>query len=360
MPVKLEARSGFLRRCFCLLLLLQGLFADVSAQKFLPDTFFVDLKADTIIELHNIAISRIEDRRNEDPRFVQYLSKNKFVLVPVDQEVYLRRPLADEIIKNISNDTSRSNVYALAITKFVIEKQEHRFSKPTVLVADIPVYKNTSGSLIYLGTLYYDYQYLPERKKESLEVATENLLHEWHRDFKIDMISLRATSGDAMVVQNFIANENIRSLYLNARIDGFAGYNWWGIQGELNFSRPETNSRSVNTGSVIRYIQNSDYESFAIGKKSEHAFFRRSENTAFDVDLNILLGFCKWKDIETEAPTLYQIFDFQLSSIQSFMLNPLNRKGMIFRLGIIENISYVIGKNPKLQVGGVIGIGVKI
>lgn len=344
---------------FFLPIVLLMVFGQADAQKLLPDTFFVDLKADTLISLNKLSFSAIEDMRNEDPRFIRYSSKRKFILIPVDQEVYLRENLSVEIGKTLPLDSTRANIYVLNIDKFIIEKQARRFSNSAVLVADIPVYIKQSDSLIYKGTLYYDYQYIPEGKRESLTVSTENLLEKWHREFKIDLLSLRARTGNKIIVQNFIAGEKVKSLSLSSRTDVLAGYNWWGLQGELCFTRPETDERTRNTGSLIRYINNVDYESFAFGKKSEHSFFRRNKNMALDVDLNILLGLCKWKDVAAEAPTLYQIFDFQVSSIQSLMFNPVNSKGMIFRVGIIENFSYVIGKKPKFLVGGVLGIGVK-
>ena len=81
---------------------------------------------------------------------------------------------------------------------------------------------------------------------------------------------------------------------------------------------------------------------------------------ALDIDLNLLLGILKWKNVDLDNPTLYQIFDFELSSTQSFVYNPLNEKGLLIRFGVIENLSYVIGKRLKFYAGGLIGIGVKL
>ncbi len=332
----------------------------VFSQKILPDTFYIDLAPDRVLTLENVAINRVVDNRPEDPRFVRYGSKNKFLLIPVDQEVYLNQPLSEAIRQGIPDTVATGANYSLYIEKFVIENQTRRFTRPVILVADLKIYSNHPDTSIYEGTLYYDFLYRPVERKESLAQSSQNLLHQWHEEFKIDLLSLRAIYEDQPVVQNFIADDRLKSLYLNAGTDFFLGYNWWGIQGEVSFTRPETNNRSRHTGTLIRYLNNPDYESFAIGKKSEHLLFRRSPGIAFDLDFNMLLGFCKWKDIDKESPTLYQIFDFEVSSVQSVLINPLNRAGILLRLGLIENFSYVIGKDPKLQVGLTLGAGIKI
>jgi hypothetical protein len=139
-----------------------------KAQRFLPDTFYVDFIADTVVPLRNVAISEVVDLRNEDSRFVRYGSKNKFLLFPVDQEVYLKVPLKQAIIQQIPRKVPKGKAYSLEIKKFVIDKQSRRFSQPTILSADLLVYERSGDSNIYKGTLIYDYLYIPKSKKENL------------------------------------------------------------------------------------------------------------------------------------------------------------------------------------------------
>lgn len=332
----------------------------VRSQKLLPDTIYVEFHADSLIPLNKLSIVDAVDKRNEDPRFVRYGSKRKFLLIPVDQEVYTNHALSQEILKGIPDETSAERIFIIEIEQFVIEKEQGRFRSTNKLVADIPVYEKYVDTSIWRGTMYYDYLYVPDEKKESLVQTTENLLHKWHTDFKIDLLSLQANDGIVRQMHsNLVTNPKIKSLYLNTGVAGFYGYNWWGIQGEIYFSRPESSSRNHYLGGIIRYQNNPDYETFAFGRRAEHYCFRRNEKWVFDIDLNFLLGFCKWKNVDIEEPTLYQIFDFELSSTQSFIINPLNKKGVTMRLGIIENFSYVIGKIPKFQIGGLMGIGMK-
>jgi hypothetical protein len=330
-------------------------------QKLLPDTIYVNFHADTLIQLNHLSVIDAVDNRTEDPRFIRYGSKRKFLLIPVDQEIYTNQPIAREILREVPTDTRADRLFTVELDKFVIEKERGRFSSSSNLVADIPVYEIIGDTSFWRGTLYYDYPYTPESKRENLVQSTENLLRKWHTDFKLDILSLRSESGSVHTMHsNLVTNPKIKSLYLNTGIAAFYGYNWWGLQGEVYFSRPESNTRNHYLGGIIRYQNNPDYETFAFGRRAEHYFFRRNEKWVFDIDLNFLLGFCKWKNVDAEDPTLYQIFDFELSSTQSFIYNPLNKKGITFQFGIIENFSYVIGKIPKFQIGGFLGIGVKL
>lgn len=242
----------------------------------------------------------------------------------------------------------------------MIQKDKGRFSSSSSLVADILIYEKVGDSSLWRGTMYYDYPYIPEHKKENIVQSTENLLHKWHTDFKLDLMSLRSNDGSGNLMHsNLVIDPKIKSLYLNTSAAAFYGYNWWGLQGEVYFSRPESDSRNHYMGGIIRYQNNPDYEAFAFGRRAEHYIFRRNEKWVFDIDLNFLLGFVRWKYVDVEKPTLYQIFDFELSSTQSFIYNPMNRKGLTLRIGIIENFSYIIGKVPKFHFGGLVGVGVK-
>ncbi len=344
---------GFLFLCVCL---------TVEGQRLLPDTIYVDFRADSIIQLQNIIISDITDSRSENPCFVRYGIKKKFLLIPVDQEVYTSKPLAGEVGRNILSSSAGAPEYHLEIQKFEIEKKKGRLSSTTYLYADLSLYENRDDTLIHRGTFYYNTLYHRRARKETLTEETENLLGKWYTDFKLDLMAVNTILSGKEVesYSNFIPGAKVKSLYLNAATGLFAGLDWWGFQGEIYFSRPETRSKNHYWAGIVRYNNNADYESFAIGRKTEHYYLRKSENLLFDIDLNLLIGFCKWKDVDENNVKLYQIVDFELSSIQSIQYNPLNSKGMFFRIGLAENLLYVIDKIPTFQIGTFLGIGLKL
>ena len=334
---------------------------DLYSQKFLNDTINIDFKGDSILSAGQVCIKGVIDNRDEIPNFVMYRTKKKFLILPVDQEILTIKPVSEAIQNGFRTNDNCSLSYTIHINKLEIEKREGRFSSSTFLVADIPVFKHKSDSSHYLGTLYYDHLYHPLHKKELFPESAQNLLYNWHATFKTDLIRLNTLqdNSDKELPPNLIIAPDDKPLYLQIRTGVFAGRNWYGLQGEIFFSRPEISNRYKTTSGIVRYQNNSDYESISIGRNSEHFTFRKNDNLSLDIDLNILLGFLKWKDVKMHNPTLYQIINAEVSSIQSIILDRKNKQGFTFRAGTIEALAYVYDKKLQFNAGGFLEIGYK-
>ena len=334
---------------------------DLYSQKFLTDTIYIDFKGDSILSAGQVCIKDVIDNRDEIPDFVMYRTKKKFLILPVDQEILTIKPVSEAIQNGFRTNDNCSLSYTIHINKLEIEKREGRFSSSTFLVADIPVFKHKSDSSHYLGTLYYDHLYHPLHKKELFPESAQNLLYNWHATFKTDLIRLNTLqdNSDKELPLNLIIAPDDKPLYLQIRTGVFAGRNWYGLQGEIFFSRPEISNRYKTTSGIVRYQNNSDYESISIGRNSEHFTFRKNDNLSLDIDLNILLGFLKWKDVKMHNPTLYQIINAEVSSIQSIILDRKNKQGFTFRAGTIEALAYVYDKKLQFNAGGFLEIGYK-
>jgi hypothetical protein len=359
----LNNRDILLKRYFAVLfiLCLMSLVCSSQGQKLVPDTIYIDFRGDSVIQLNKVAIREINDLRDEHPGFLRSTTTKKFLVVPVDIEVYTVDSLALTIVRSIPVSCQGCKEYRIDIEKFEIMDKNGRFSSSVVLTADMHIYEFQDDTIREIGTLFYDYPYRYRSKKESLEQSTENLMYDWQTDFKLDLLMMQAVhQGDGPeITSNFISDPKVKSLYLNTRVGAFAGLNWYGFQGELFFMRPETKPQDRYSSGIIRYQNCLDYESFSVGRKSGHRFWRRNRNLAFDIDANILMGVCNWKDIETSEPALYQLFDFEVSSVQSMVYNPLNKDGFTFRGGIIENANYVIGRMPTFHIGIFAELGFK-
>ena len=356
----LRGYSQFTKTFILFLLLIFSPYT-LYSQKLLTDTLYVEFKADTFLVTSQFCISDIQDTRNEDPDFVMYQTRKKFLLFPVDQEIHTTKPLADALAEGFKTNDDCLYSYALKINRFEIEKRKGRFSSPTYLMADIPVFEIKNDTQHFFGTLYYDHLYIPLKRKESLKESTENLLNYWHATFKTDLIILNAISKGAStdILSNFLTDPSVRPLYLNLQAGVFAGPDWCGFQGEMFFTRPEIHSTNKIISGIVRYQNNKDYESLAIGRNSEHFTFRPDKNLVFDIDLNILVGFLRWKEVEVHKPTLYQIVNAEISSIQSIMINRQNKKGFTARFGAIETLGYIYDKKLRFQLGAFLGMGYK-
>ena len=355
-----QIRNCRLLTCIIFTILLfshNGLYS----QKFLTDTIYIDFKGDSILSAGQVCIKGVIDNRDEIPNFVMYRTKKKFLILPVDQEILTIKPVSEAIQNGFRTNDNCSLSYTIHINKLEIEKREGRFSSSTFLVADIPVFKHKSDSSHYLGTLYYDHLYHPLHKKELFPESAQNLLYNWHATFKTDLIRLNTLqdNSDKELPPNLIIAPDDKPLYLQIRTGVFAGRNWYGLQGEIFFSRPEISNRYKTTSGIVRYQNNSDYESISIGRNSEHFTFRKNDNLSLDIDLNILLGFLKWKDVKMHNPTLYQIINAEVSSIQSIILDRKNKQGFTFRAGTIEALAYVYDKKLQFNAGGFLEIGYK-
>ena len=355
-----QIRNCRLLTCIIFTILLfshNGLYS----QKFLTDTIYIDFKGDTILSAGQVCIKGVIDNRDEIPNFVMYRTKKKFLILPVDQEILTIKPVSEAIQNGFRTNDNCNLSYTIHINKLEIEKREGRFSSSTFLVADIPVFKHKSDSSHYLGTLYYDHLYHPLHKKELFPESAQNLLYNWHATFKTDLIRLNTLqdNSDKELPPNLIIAPDDKPLYLQIRTGVFAGRNWYGLQGEIFFSRPEISNRYKTTSGIVRYQNNSDYESISIGRNSEHFTFRKNDNLSLDIDLNILLGFLKWKDVKMHNPTLYQIINAEVSSIQSIILDRKNKQGFTFRAGTIEALAYVYDKKLQFNAGGFLEIGYK-
>ncbi len=336
----------------------------VQAQKFLSDTIWVDFKQDTIVKLPNIAISEVVDNRHEDPRFIRYISKKKWLFIPVDREIYTNEPLGEELEQsfNMTIGLDEPTVYELHINKFSIEIKKNFFRYQTLLVSDIAVYKITDTVKKYRGTLYYNFPYNSTERKESLRISTENLLNKWHTDLKLDMVILNGMSGKTSLSpkNKLLTDISAKSLYLNTVVSGMVGFNWWGMQIDLFFSRPETTPSTTNNKGLLRYMNTEKVESVALGRQVPTASRRLNSDFLIDFEFDMLLGFNKWKNLEESKPQIYQMFNVNVSALETISYSPKNKNGVWLKLGLVQGVFYIYNKSPVWQLGMVGGIGFKL
>lgn len=330
-------------------------FMLLSAQKFISDTIHIQFNTDSIIS-SNYYIDTIRDNRNLSNTTISFTQKKKYLILPVDQEICLDKPLA--VYLSQSSNHSKKDTLALDMDYFIVDRYQGWIFKQYRLKADFPVYSIKNDSSIFKGTISYTFEYQPKDKKATQEKAIEELLPKWHQQFKIDLLStnLYLHSGNNKP-EAFLDYKFDKPYFLHTTIGGVLGINFWQVEGELYLTRPETTKSTWFLSNIVRYQKTNNFETFSYGRKSEHYSRRISENWNFNVASNLLLGIVKYSN--TEDIKLYQLFQASISSIQSIDLNKKNLSGFIFKAGLYENFYYIVEKTPGFQVGIYLSTGYK-
>lgn len=329
--------------------------ASAFAQKIVADTILIDFIPDTIAPSNYYQLHGITDMRHGNHRIVSYGSKNKYLLIPVDQEFSTPKPIAEHFMEGIKKSNS-SNKLALEIDYFKISRIPGRIKPYWNLHADLPVYQLNDTGKVFLGTLSYSQEY-QAAKKESRSESCEKMLHNWHRDFKLDLLTLNPEGTSKK--DNFLLQEINRPYMLNITTASVVSWNFWQLEAEVYFTRPDLNKQRKFNANIIRYQNTADFESFAIGRKAAHVETPLGKNTKIDASVNVLIGFNKWREVAEKEIKLQQILNLSVSGTQCLSYSKPNQAGMIAKVGLFENVYYIIEKNIKFQVGLYVSLGYK-
>lgn len=345
-------RKYLITTLFFLFVLLNGF-----SQNIVTDSLFIDFIPDTLLPF-NLNIRKVTDNRTNSPKFISYSRKKKFILVPVDQEISTKQPLSHEVLNSFSSGTGIGSTYELEIDYYKIERANGRFNRPYILRADLPVYLIEDTTKMFLGTLSYNTPYTPIKRNALKTETCQTMLHLWHIDLKLDLISIESSRHTGILMADqFIEKKFEKPHFLHIGVAGVIGFNFIQAEAELYFSRPETGSIQRYLANIVRYQNNPDLELFAFGKRSQHYTSRFNENWKIDISSNFLIGLNKWK--VTQDKTLYHLFNFSISSNQSLSFDTLNSSGWKLKMGLFENLYYIIGMQPKFQIGLYLGTGYK-
>lgn len=327
------------------------------SQSIIMDTLYVDFIPDTLVPAPYV-IDSVIDSRSGNPGLVSYSQKRKYLLVPVDAELCTRQPLASLISGGFQSGGGGHDTLLLEIRTFIIERYKGHLSSPWVVKADFPLYTISGTDTTLAGTLVYNFKYPALRSnKNKLQVFNE-LLNDWHIQFKMDMLTtVSAMRNGDFIPENLVKEPLKRSQFLNLTISGTMGLNFWQVDGELYFTRPETGKTRLFLGNILRYQHTPEYDMIGYGRRAEHFTSRISNSFAWEVNTNLLIGLLKWTN--TDDITLYQLFQLSLSSSQCITFNRKNQSGMQYKAGLFENFAYVIGMKPVLQAGIYLGTGYK-
>ncbi|QQS51679.1 MAG: hypothetical protein IPM71_02840 [Bacteroidota bacterium] len=324
------------------------------SQEIITETIFIEVKPDSLIPF-NLNIEKISCLSSQGCQAVGYSHRKKFLIVPVDQEIATLLPINLWLAKNLSSTQHPVDTYRLEINYFTIKKKDFRFSSFYALEADIFVYKNQ----VSIGTLSYNYPYSPASKKIPVPEVHEQLINTWQQAIKIDLLTSSTFFRDSLAKppEVYLPLQFSKPEFLNLGLAFVAGIDFWQVDGELYFTRPETTKINLYRAGLIRYQYTQEFEIISFGKRSEHLFLRISPLWAVDISSNLLIGINKWHNAEDIK--LEQVFQLSASSSQTMAFGKVNQPGLTFRLGLFENLYYIPYMALKLQLGVYLSTGYK-
>jgi hypothetical protein len=304
-------------------------------------------------------VARITDSRNVPETWTGTFPKKKLLLIPVDVLYCNREPMAQSLQRGFPSSPGDPSCYYLDIRDLSIRYRRSRFFPAFVLSAIIPVYQGDEDSLVLAGSLVYNNDY-KKLRREKVDAACPRILYTWYPQFREDLAVISrdheagSTSGERLYWMEGVIPPEER---MHLAVSGTIGPDWWQAEAEIWFTGVETCRKWICTSSILRYQNHREFESIAFGKGTEHLRYRLNPFISYDASFSLLIGINKWKNLQEMKPTLFQIPQLNISTLQSVVLAAPNRRGLFIRAGVQGNLYYIYDKKPGFQAGFYLGAG---
>lgn len=321
------------------------------AQNMVADTIRVHILSTDSVK-HPVPISGFLDLRNEKSDFLSVYEQNKFLFFPVDQMVLSTQPLNKALKEYFAGNSHEQFTYHANIRSFTITQAKSFTKRDYILFSTLELLKVSNSDTSLVGTLYYEYPF-QQHKNDSVTVGYQKVIGNWANQLSTD-VSIIDKDIDELLGGNlyhFRRGERAVKKNLYTAVEVFGGFNFWGIDGEIWFSEPEGNQIFNRHIGLMRYTNQADRHTIALGRNMGQWNYRVNEQFLFSNKIAFLIGFNNWKDMATVNHKMEEIPAFSLSFSQRINYNSLDKSGLVFGLGIMEDLSYVIYHKPQLKIG---------
>ena len=351
---------------FIFFILVPGQSTD--AQELVQDTLVVRFPPAIDVETGPVGIDSVIDRRQEPSHTVGRYEVSKFFVVPVDLLICTENLLAQEITRTIGFDSyeDKDLRFRLFIDDFTLDKKTAGWMYPHYrLSASLGVHRFTDmDSSIYIGHLLYETSCRKSLFKDKLKKGYESVIHKWCNELALDLSHLSQTAIAKQPVQlsNFRKNKPLsRRLHMHATVDVIYGTQHWLADWAFYSSHREARKRFFRSGGYhLRYRNADDFEAIEFGLSIDHLFYRFDRNLMLRGKSQFMLGLNRWKDTDTVEHKLYDVLLLDYSLSQSLVFDSLDKRGVIFGIGILENVYTIYSKSVQFQAGLVFHAGLKL
>jgi len=365
-----ELRISFILLFVCSLFVLLTIIlvpSRLPAQKMVRDSLLVSFENPLPVPVLQVPIDSIRDLRGESPRTVGKYEVSHFLFIPVDLDVRTEKPLNREILQafNSSADSTTVPRIRLAIDNFDLSKNSGSwFFSRYLLNADFRVYWYYSDSTRFIGEILYE---VPRRSGifgDKLKIGFQNAIYDWQQVFASDLNTIAVN----LVADQTPRLENLRSeVYTGKSINLYSGVSYIRypdshiIDGEMFFSHREARQRFIRTGGYqIRLRNTDDFESISFGLSRDYLFYRLNRHFVLRAKSQLMLGVNRWKDFLTFDHKIYDAMIFEYVLGQDLIYNVLDKRSILFGIGLQENTFYIYSKDWQFKIGLSLYLGVKL
>ena len=307
------------------------------------------------------------DQRDEDPRLIGKYEKSKYLVIPVDLWLYTKNPLCNEIHETIQTPINNDDPlrFQLIIDEFRLTRKTNSFLYPRYLLfSSVQVYQsNVDSESRYMGKLLYESTSRKPFWGDKLKKGFESVTRNWHKELvrDINKLSNDFKAQQAPALQNFRSGTyNAKPINMIAGVDVSVGTKDWITDWEVYFSHRETKKRFFRSGYNIRYRNADIFESIEFGLSNDYLLYRWRPNIILRGKSQLQFGFNRWNDIKTTNHEIWDAFILDYSLSQSFIYNPIDKRSILFGLGLMENIYYIYSRRIQFQFGLLLNLGIKL
>jgi hypothetical protein len=336
------------------------------AQNFVKDTITISFKNFDKIK-SDVIIDTVIDQRDENSRLIGKYEKSKYLFIPVDLWIYTKNPLCNEIHETIQTSINNDDPlrFNLIIEEFKLTRKTNSLLYPRYLLySSVQVYQsNIDSEPRYMGKLLYESTSRKPLWGDKLKKGFESVARNWYKELisDINKLSNDFKAQQPPALENFRSGTyNTKPINMIAGVDVSAGTKGWMTDWEIFFSHREVKKRFYRSGYNIRYRNADTFESIEFGLSNDYLLYRWRPNIIFRGKSQLMFGFNSWNDFNTTDHEIWDalILDYSLS--QCFIYNPIDKRSILFGLGLMGNIYYVYSRRIQFQFGLLLNFGIKL
>jgi len=287
------------------------------------------------------------------------------MVIPVDRYVVLENPLSCEIMKMFVSDDELpdGNVLRLQINEFDVFSRKQMFRTKYVTHANISLLsKSEDGSCHHDGNLLYETTASPGGFMAKPKQGYQAVLDRWKEQFAGDMIQVSSCiqTGSVCQVQNLIGKSRSLRNNLIVNMETSIWHDSWLADGEIIFSRPESQRRFFRKAYGIRYRREHKLQSLEYSISNDQFNFRISDNFLLVLKSKLFFGFNLWTNEEFRGRGFEDIFLLDYSLGPGILFNPYYKRGITFGTGLTGSATFIYSEGFSVKPYITIQLGIKI